>query len=111
MPGHADSRADWPVQAAKLGNICSSPLCVPLETLSQDAVLQDGPQGLVSQGRWHDQKVAIKRAKITSSADMDRLKLQVRLLLLLGEHGRICPLIAARLLPPGEAGCPLSAFS
>lgn len=89
------------VQAAIIGNSFQPPLGIPSSDLGRKELIFSGQQGTVHRGSWKGQDVAIKRAKISSSADTQRLRSQVRQLLVLGQNDKICPLIAARLLPPG----------
>ena len=63
--------------------------------------LYQGEQATVFRGIWHGQTVAVKKARIGTSADMERFKNEVKLLAMHGSHSNIVPLLAARLLPPG----------
>jgi len=89
------------VQAAEIGNDFMVPLGVASAELQFQASLYQGQQGSVMSGRWRERGVAIKKARIGSSADMERFRMEVRLLLLAGNHGNVVTLLAARALPPG----------
>ena len=90
------------MQAAETGNAFTIPLGVPKQDVVLEGKLHQGSQGSVSEGRWRSCKVAIKKAKISTHADMIRFRAETQLLLYLGQHKNVVPLIGARLLPPGQ---------
>lgn len=89
-------------QAGDVGNAFHIPLGLSKSDVKLDETLHSGSQGSVSKGIWEGQAVAAKKAKISTNADMSRFRIETQLLLLLGKHKNIVPLIAARLLPPGQ---------
>ncbi len=90
------------LQAAAIGNACDAPLGIAASELQLRDRLYQGQQGTVSSGRWRGQEVAVKKARIGTSADMERFRMEIRLLQLAGRHENVVPLLAARALPPGE---------
>ena len=90
------------LQAAEVGNHLHTPLAVSLAELGMQTKLTSGQQSTVSRGTWKGQPVAVKKARITTSNDLERFRSEIRLLATLGQHANIVPLLAARALPPGE---------
>ena len=78
--------------------------------------LHKGQQGSVRRGRWNGTDVAVKVARLGTSADLERVRKEVQLMAGLGAHNNVVPLLAARVLPPGgnravhshSFTCPLS---
>jgi hypothetical protein len=93
------------LQASEVGNAFGVPLGVRSADLQFQDKLYQGQQGSVTSGRWRERGVAIKKARIGTSADMERFRTEIRLLLLAGMHGNVVPLLAARALPPGALRC------
>ena len=73
------------------------------------AEISRGTQSIVYEGQYADQRVAIKKAKIGKSADLDNFKLEVLVMAKLRHVRSVVSLVAARLIPPGAslsvAGC------
>ena len=90
------------MQAAQIGMAYQVPLGVAKADIKAGRVLHSGSQGSVTEGVWKDFSVAVKKAKISTNADLARFRAEVQLLLLLGKHRNIVHLIGARLLPPGH---------
>jgi len=91
------------VQAAEIGNTGEVPLGIASAELQFRERLYQGQQGTVTSGGWRGREVAIKKACIGTSADMERFRTEIRLLVLAGKHENVVPLLAARVLPPGTS--------
>lgn len=72
-----------------------------MSDLTISAELSQGTQSIVHDGKYRDQHVAIKKAKIGKSADLDSFKLEVAIMAKLRHVSSVVSLIAARLVPPG----------
>ena len=96
-------------QAAMLGNTAEPPLGISSADLITKAEVSRGSQSVVYEGQYADQRVAIKKAKIGRSADLDNFKLEVLVMAKLRHVRSVVSLVAARLIPPGAslsvAGC------
>lgn len=63
--------------------------------------LYEGQQGSVHKGSWQGQEIAVKKARIGTTADMERFRTELKLMVAVGKHPNVMPLLAARALPPG----------
>lgn len=92
-----------------LGNTAEPPLGISSADLITKAEVSRGSQSVVYEGQYADQRVAIKKAKIGRSADLDNFKLEVLVMAKLRHVRSVVSLVAARLIPPGAslsvAGC------
>lgn len=90
-------------QAANIGNRAEVPLGVSQADIGMTSELSQGTQSTVFEGKYQDQHVAIKKAKIGKSADLDSFKLEVAIMVKLRHVSSVVSLIAARLVPPGAS--------
>ncbi|KAL3150178.1 hypothetical protein ABBQ32_000038 [Trebouxia sp. C0010 RCD-2024] len=93
-------RGDF-AQAANIGNRAEVPLGVAQADIGMTSELSQGTQSTVFEGKYQNQHVAIKKAKIGKSADLDSFKLEVAIMFKLRHVSSVVSLIAARLVPPG----------
>ena len=63
--------------------------------------ISHGAQSTVSNGLYQGQAVAVKKAKVSRSADLDNFKLEIIIMAELRHVKNVVGLLAARLLPPG----------
>jgi serine/threonine protein kinase len=85
--------------AACCGNAYTIPLAVPGPSLVSGPELGTGSESVIRAGQLNGTPVAIKKAVIRNTADLDRFRREVSLLCSLS-HTNIVPLLAARVLPP-----------
>ena len=90
-------------QAADVGNKAAIPLGVATHDIEIVAELSRGTQSTVHEGRYRDQPVAVKKAKISKSVDLDNFKLEVAVMAGLRQVSSVVSLVAARLVPPGAS--------
>lgn len=90
-------------QAANVGNRAEIPLGLAQSDLEMTTELSRGTQSTVFEGKYQDQHVAVKKAKIGKSADLDSFKLEVAIMIKLRHVSSVVSLIAARLVPPGAS--------
>lgn len=88
-------------QAAETGNRFRLPLGVPLSDLHIGEKLHQGQQSSVHMGSWGGREAVVKKLRISTNADMERYRTELKLLIVLGKHQNLVPLLAARALPPG----------
>ncbi|MEW5300300.1 MAG: hypothetical protein WDW36_003240 [Sanguina aurantia] len=67
--------------------------------LSLGSKISEGAESVVYLGRWGGQEVAIKKARIGTSADLERFRSELQLMAGFS-HPNVLPLLAARSLPP-----------
>ncbi len=101
LPDHSLLSSD--VQAAEVGNKAEVPLGLSPREIVTKAEISRGTQSVVYEGDYADQRVAIKKAKIGKSADLDSFKLEVAVMAKLRHVSSVVSLVAARLLPPGAS--------
>ena len=88
-------------QAANVGNRADLPLGLAKSDVTTSAELARGTQSIVYEGKYRDQHVAIKKAKIGKSADLESFKFEVAVMAKLRHVSSVVSLVAARLVPPG----------
>ncbi|PNH05269.1 Protein kinase and PP2C-like domain-containing protein [Tetrabaena socialis] len=86
-------------QARGIGERCVIPLSLTSVDLAMGAKLCEGAESIVYRGTWAGHPVAIKKFRITSSADLDRFKSELTILSSLN-HPAVVPLLGARAMPP-----------
>ncbi|GFR48621.1 hypothetical protein Agub_g10535, partial [Astrephomene gubernaculifera] len=87
-------------EARGIGDRCVVPLSVTAMELGMSGKLSEGSESTVYRGTWRGRQVAVKKVRISTSADLDRFRCEVALLAELGGHPAVLPLLAARALPP-----------
>lgn len=92
-----------PLQAADIGNRAEVPLGLATSDLTTLGKLSSGTQSIVYEGRYRDQHVAIKKAKIGKSSDLDSFKMEIAMMAKLRHVSSVVSLVAARLVPPGAS--------
>lgn len=70
------------------------------QQLSIGNLISSGAESSVYQGTYHDQRVAVKRPRIGTAADLDRFRQELCILASL-QHDSIIRVLAAKALPPG----------
>eukprot|EP00210_Caulerpa_lentillifera_P009064 g8649.t1 len=85
--------------AIKHGERCSINLSIPMTSLSFDEVLSEGAESRVYKGSYHGKQVAIKKAFIRTTQDLERFRAELRINSML-HHEHIVEVIGARVLPP-----------
>ena len=95
-------------QAAEVGNEAEVPLGLGAGDVVSLSEVSRGAQSVVYEGQYRDQRVAIKKAKIGKSSDLDNFKLEVLVMASLRHVSSVVSLVAARLVPPGAS---LAAFA
>ena len=88
-------------QAADVGNKADVPLGLAARDVHIKSEVSRGTQSVVYEGVYVDQRVAIKKAKISKSVDLDNFKLEVVVMAALRHVSSVVSLVAARLIPPG----------
>ena len=88
-------------QAAHVGNQADVPLGLDARDLLTKSEISRGTQSIVYEGAYDDRRVAIKKARISKSADLDSFKLEVVVMANLRHVSSVVSLVAARLIPPG----------
>ena len=92
-----------PSQAAHVGNQAEPPLGLTTSEFTTLRELSRGTQSIVYEGKYRDQHVAVKKAKIGKSADLDSFKLEIAVMAKLRHVSSVVSLVAARLVPPGAS--------
>ncbi|KAG2437968.1 hypothetical protein HXX76_005583 [Chlamydomonas incerta] len=87
------------MQARAIGEQCEVPLSVTAADLALAGKISEGAESTVFRGTWRGQAVAVKKARISASADLDRFKTELAILARL-QHPAVVPLLGARCLPP-----------
>ncbi|KAG2450587.1 hypothetical protein HYH02_004427 [Chlamydomonas schloesseri] len=87
------------MQARAIGEQCEVPLSLTAAELAMADKLSEGAESTVFRGSWRGQAVAVKKARIAASADLDRFKAELAILARL-RHPAVVPLLGARCLPP-----------
>ena len=88
-------------QAAQVGNQADVPLGLDARDLLTKSEISRGTQSIVYEGAYENRRVAIKKARISKSADLDNFKLEVVVMANLRHVSSVVSLVAARLIPPG----------
>ena len=97
------STSTFDAQAADVGNKAAVPLGIANSDLQIVAEVSRGTQSTIHEGRYRDQSVVVKKAKISKSADLDNFKLEVAVMASLRQVSSVVSLVAARLVPPGAS--------
>ena len=102
----AEVRLNLPrLQASILGRASGIPLSIDTQDLSAWKRLAGGSQSLLFASKFRDRPVAVKKAIIRTTDDLENFRKDV-LMSAEVQHQNVLGLIAARLLPPGEpSGC------
>ena len=79
------------------------PLGLKTRDLLKHSQISRGTQSVVYDGKYENQRVAIKIAKIGKAADLDNFKLEVMVMSKLRHVPSVVSLVAARLVPPGAS--------
>lgn len=85
--------------AVHVGSQQHIPLAVPTSDLITQHELGKGSESTIRAGTLNGTPVAIKKALIRSTNDLDRFRSEVRILASL-RHDNVVPLRAARVIPP-----------
>ncbi|KAG2493753.1 hypothetical protein HYH03_007975 [Edaphochlamys debaryana] len=86
-------------QARLIGERCVMPLSITAGELAMSGKLSQGAESTVFRGTWRGQPVAVKKARIATSADLDRFRRELAILHRI-HHPSVIPLLGARALPP-----------
>lgn len=88
-------------QAAELGNAAEVKLGISMQSVQLKGQISHGTQSTVFNGLYSDQSVAVKKAKISKSSDLENFKLEVIIMAELRHVTNVVSLLAACLIPPG----------
>lgn len=91
------------LQAAQVGNSAEVQLGVSTQAVQMHDKISHGAQSTLFNGLYQAQAVAVKKAKISKSADLDNFKLEIIIMAELRHVKNVVGLLAARLLPPGAS--------
>ncbi|KAK9828917.1 hypothetical protein WJX72_002777 [[Myrmecia] bisecta] len=86
-------------EAAAVGNRATVPLGIASSSLACSAELSRGTQSTVHSATYHQQPVAVKKARIGTSSDLAYFRKEIRIMAQL-QHRNVMGLLAAKLLPP-----------
>lgn len=89
-------------QATVIAGRCAVPLGVTAQQLQCGNLISTGAESSVYQGTYLGQRVAVKRPRIRTAADLDRFRRELCILTSL-QHDSIIRVLAAKALPPGAA--------
>lgn len=88
------------LKAAALGSKVAPPLAICIAEFQNSVEIASRASCSVSRAQWRGKPVAVKKAKISSSRDLEFFRREAVLLSKL-THPNMTALLAARLLPPG----------
>lgn len=91
------------LQAAHVGNSAEVQLGVDTQSVTLKDKISHGTQSTVYNGSYSGNDVAVKKAKISKSSDLDNFKLEIIIMADLRHVTNVISLLAARLLPPGAS--------
>ena len=85
-------------QAAQVGNQADVPLGLDARDLLTKSEISRGTQSIVYEGAYENRRVAIKKARISKSADLDNFKLEVVVMANLRHVSSVVSLVACMQL-------------
>eukprot|EP00798_Chlamydomonas_sp_ICE-L_P019425 gene19425-26082_t len=86
-------------KARDLGNAAPVQLAAIASELHLGPQISEGAESVVKRGRYKDQEVAVKKMRITTSADLERFRQELVMLASI-DHPNVVKLLCAKAVPP-----------